>query len=278
MRDVSVIDIATPDDPRLDGYRSVADPELARARGEFVAEGRLVVTRVIEQGRHRLRSILVNDAARRALASVLQAVDPAVPVYVCRSGDFPAITGFNIHRGCLAMVERPPVPSTAEVLADAISVVALDGIANADNVGSVFRNAAAFAVDAVLISATTCDPLYRKVIRTSMAATLRVPYARAGRWADALAALRAGGFTLVALTPDRSAETLEDFAARPRPEKLALIVGAEGSGIGAESAAAAGYRLRIPTRPEVDSLNLAVATGIALSRLTSGERLTFQIN
>jgi tRNA G18 (ribose-2'-O)-methylase SpoU len=270
---VAVIDIDDPSDNRLDDYLSLGDPELARQRCVFIAEGRLVVARVLEQGGFDIRSLLLNDAARRALGSLLARVDPAVPVYVCRSGMFTAITGFNIHRGCLAIVERPRLRSLDEVLDGASMIVALDGVTNADNVGGVFRCAAAFGVDAVVLSETTCDPLYRKAIRTSMATSLRVPYTRAAHWSDAVTALHDRGFCVVALTPASSAEALDDFAVRPRPGKLALIVGAEGDGLGTESTAGADYQVRIPTRPEVDSLNLAVATGIALSRLTGGERL-----
>ena len=155
----------------------------------------------------------------------------------------------------------------AALVGPAKLVVALDGVGNADNVGGVFRNAAAFGVDAVLLGPTCCDPLYRKAIRTSMAATLRVPFSRVDDWAAALALLRAAGFAIVALTPREPAEDLAAFAARPRPGRVALLIGAEGAGLTSESEAAADYRVRIPIRPDVDSLNLAVACGIALERL-----------
>jgi tRNA G18 (ribose-2'-O)-methylase SpoU len=262
--------IRLPDvrDLRLDDYRQLLDPDLARRRGLFIAEGRLVVARVLADSRFRIRSLLLNDAARRALAPDLASLNDAVPVYVCEAGAFQEITGVNVHRGCLALVERPRPGTLDEVLSGARLVVALDAVANADNVGGVFRNAAAFGVDAVVLSPTTCDPLYRKAIRTSMAAALRVPFARAHGWREALERLRAAGFTVAALTAREPAETLDDFAAEPRPPRLALVLGAEGSGVGPESEALAHRRIRIPTRPEVDSLNLAVAAGIALARLS----------
>jgi tRNA G18 (ribose-2'-O)-methylase SpoU len=154
------------------------------------------------------------------------------------------------------------------VLRDARLVVALEDVANADNVGGVFRNVAAFGADAVLLSPSCCDPFYRKAIRTSMAATLRVPFVRINAWPEGLSDLRTRGFTLVALTPREPAQALDAFARAARPDRLVLLVGAEGAGLSPAVERAAHVRLRIPVRPVVDSLNLAVATGIALSRLT----------
>jgi tRNA G18 (ribose-2'-O)-methylase SpoU len=266
--------ITDPGDPRVGDYSLLADPHLARERGVFVAEGRLVVARVIESGRYRIRSVLLNAAARRALAGQVQRLGPDVPVYISRTEHLEMITGFNIHRGCLAIVERPAALPLDSVLAGATLVVALDGVTNADNVGGVFRNAAAFGVDAVVLSPAAADPLYRKAVRTSMGATLQVPFARTVDWSAALATLQERAFTTVALTPDPAAEPLDSMASRPAPRRMALLVGAEGDGLSAESIARADHRVRIPTRPEVDSLNLAVATGIALSRLTGADRLT----
>jgi tRNA G18 (ribose-2'-O)-methylase SpoU len=165
-------------------------------------------------------------------------------------------------------VQRPPPSPLDDVLRDARLVVALEDVANADNVGGVFRNVAAFGADAVLLSPSCCDPLYRKAIRTSMAATLRVPFARIDAWPEGLSDLRARGFTLVALTPREPAQALDSFARTGRTDRLVLLVGAEGAGLSPAVERAADVRVRIPVRPVVDSLNLAVATGIALSRLT----------
>ena len=254
-----------PGDARVRDYQSVADPELVRRRGLFVAEGRLVVERLIGLGRYAIRSLLLSDAALRALEPALASLPPAVPIFVCEAETFRGITGYDVHRGCLALAERPEEAPADALLRDAKLVVVLDGVTNADNVGGVFRNAAAFGADAVLLDAGSCDPLYRKAIRTSMAATLRVPFARLdGDWPAALADLKTRGFTLVALTPAEPARGLEEFAASRRPGRLALVFGSEGSGVSAASAAAADHRVRIPIHPDVDSLNLAVAAGIAL--------------
>jgi tRNA G18 (ribose-2'-O)-methylase SpoU len=260
--------ISCADDPRVADYRDVPDPELVRSRGLFVAEGRLVVRRVIEDGRCRVRSLLVSEAARRALEPAIAALAPDVQVYVCEPADFHGIAGYDVHRGCLALVERPPPLSTATLLASARMLVVVEGVTNADNIGGVFRNAAAFGAGGVLLSPACCDPLYRKAIRTSMAAVIRVPFARAADWPGALQHVRAAGFSIVALTPRQPADTLDAFASRPRPGRLALMVGTEGDGLTPAAEAIADHRVRIPIAGEVDSLNLAVAVGIALYRLT----------
>jgi tRNA G18 (ribose-2'-O)-methylase SpoU len=254
-------------DPRLAPYRDVPEPELMRARGLFVAEGRLIVRRVIEDGRFRVQSLLMNEAAARDLAPVFDALPPDTPTLLCQTADLRGITGHDIHRGCLALVERPPATSLAVVLASAKTIVALEGVTDPDNVGSVFRNAAALGADGVLLSPTCCDPLYRKAVRTSMGAVLRVPFARAEEWPAALVDVRAAGFTLIALTPRQPSETIERYAAGPRSSRLALIVGTEGAGLTRSAEAAADVRVSIPMHGDVDSLNLGVALGIALFML-----------
>jgi tRNA G18 (ribose-2'-O)-methylase SpoU len=216
-----------PADLRAADYGVVADASLVRSRGLFVAEGRFVVSRVIADGRYRLRSVLLSDASYRSLETILAAVDPSVPIYVCATGDFRGITGHDFHRGCLALAERPAAVSQHSLLARAGAdvIVVLEGVTDPDNVGGVFRNAAAFGAGAVLLSPTCCDPLYRKAIRTSMAATLRVPYARVDDWPGCLQALRARGFTIAALTPREPSVSLDDFATAPRPKQVALVVG-----------------------------------------------------
>ena len=259
--------ITRADDPRIAPYRDMSDSELMRSHGLFVAEGRLVVERVVDDRAYRLRSVLVNEAARRGLATILDTVARQTPVYVCESRDFLGITGYNIHRGCLALVERPPARSIDAVIADAWTIVVLEDVANADNVGGVFRNAAALGGDAVVLNPGCCDPLYRKSIRTSMAAARRVPFVHADEWPAPLDAIRAAGFSIVALTPREGSETLEAFASRPRPDRVALVAGSESAGLTPNVEAMADHRVRIPIGDRVDSLNLAVAVGIALYRL-----------
>jgi tRNA G18 (ribose-2'-O)-methylase SpoU len=267
-----LIHIDGPADPRIATYRSVSDAELLRRHGLFVAEGRLVVRRVLDAG-FRLHSVLINETNYRALADALAAVSADVPVFVCDTHDFQDITGFNLHRGCLALVERPAATAVCEILRNAQRLVVLEGATNADNVGGIFRNAAAFAVDGVLLSPTCCDPLYRKAIRTSMGATMRVPFAWLNDWPAGLADVRATGFTLVALTPRRSSMTLDQFAELERPPRMALLLGTEGDGLSDAAVSAADVSITIPMSGLVDSLNLAVACGIALSRLSDTGRL-----
>jgi len=254
------------DDPRVELFAGVSDPALLRRHRLFVAEGRFVVERLLDAGRYRVRSLLLNEPSYESLAPRLEALAPEIEVFVCGSADFTSITGFNLHRGCLALAERPRPLLVEQVLGEGRLFVVLERITDADNVGSIFRNAAAFGVDAVLLSATCCDPLYRKAIRTSMGASLNVPFARVMHWERGLDLLRGRGVARVALTPAASAQPLADFCRR-RPEKLALLVGTEGAGLTAETLAHADYTVRIPIEPAVDSLNVAVATGIALARL-----------
>jgi tRNA G18 (ribose-2'-O)-methylase SpoU len=259
--------IDSPGDPRVALYRDVSDPELVRQRGLFIAEGRLVVRRLIEDGRHVLQSVLVSKAAWRSLEACLSPIADRVPIYVCDTGGVLGITGHHIHRGCLALAERPAPRSLEELLPPARTVIVLEGVTNADNVGGVFRSAAAFGVDAILLSPTCCDPYYRKAIRTSMAATLRVPFARRKDWPAVLAEVRAAGFRLVALTPRAPSEDLRVFSARSDVSRVALLVGTEGDGLTNAAETMADHRVCIQIRPDVDSLNLAVATGIALYAL-----------
>jgi tRNA G18 (ribose-2'-O)-methylase SpoU len=235
-----------------------------------VVEGRLVVARLLADRRWTVRSLLLSYAAARSLESALSLVPPAVPIFVCDRSDFLGITGYDIHRGCLALVERPPVLEL-DVVANAASLVlVLEGIANADNVGGLFRNAAAFGADAVLLSPTCCSPLYRKAVRTSVGAALCVPFVHAGDWPGPLGRLRRAGFTIAALVADRSdrCESLEAFASRPAPSKLALMLGSEGFGLTADAESMSDHLVHIPIERGVDSLNVAVAAGIALEQMT----------
>ena len=263
-----IVPLDTLEDPRVADYHALRDQDLLRNRRLFVAEGRLVVDRIVQDPRYRVVSVLVSETACRALEATWSAATD-VPVYVGRAHDFRNLAGLNVHRGCLALVERPPALAADALVAHARTLLVLDRVANPDNVGGVFRNAAAFGVDAVLLTRACCDPLYRKSIRTSMGAALGVPFARVDGWSDLRDRLRARGCLTVALTPDASAQPLATLAAESRPEHLALLLGAEGDGLSADALAIADRRGRIPIHKAVDSLNVAVAAGIALAMLTS---------
>lgn len=257
-----VIRITRFDDPRLAEYRTVSDAQLLRQRNRFIAEGRLIVRRLLTAG-HRIESMLVNDASLRALEAAVSKLPDDVPVYVCDTQEFAAITGFNLHRGCLALAERPAPQSVREVVRGADLLLVLEGVTDADNVGTAFRNAAAFGAR-VVVSQACCDPLYRKAIRTSMGAVLRTPHARLRDWPGDLTVLRTEGFTIVALTPREDAIELLTYARRQPRERIALLVGSEGPGLTPAAESMADVRVRISIGAEVDSLNLATATGIAL--------------
>jgi tRNA G18 (ribose-2'-O)-methylase SpoU len=259
--------VRSTDDPRVADYRGVADPELLRARRLFIAEGRTVVQRLLEDDRWHVRSVLVNEAARRALEPRLTGAAGRIPILICDAADFLGITGHAIHRGCLALVDYPPPTDLAQLLASARLLVVLEGVSNADNVGGVFRNAAAFGADAVILSPTCCSPLYRKAVRTSMAATLSVPFVSVRDWPQPLMQMRAAGFTLAAMSLREPSHTLDVFLSQTLGAKIALLLGSEGHGLTPVVEAAADYRIQIPIRPAVDSLNVAVASAIALHRL-----------
>jgi len=253
-------------DPRLAPYRAVADARALERDGLFVAEGRLVVERLLEDGRFEVHSVAVTASAAEALAGLLEP-RRELPVYICEPATLRAITGFDFHRGCLALARRPPAHPALGDFASATRVLALEGIADPDNIGGLFRTALALGVDGVVLEATTGDPLYRKAIRTSMAATLRVPFARVESWSDGLAALRAAGLSIVALTPHPEAVALEDYAAH-RAERLVVLAGSEGHGLTHDSLRMADVQVRIPVDPRADSLNVVTATAIALYALT----------
>jgi tRNA G18 (ribose-2'-O)-methylase SpoU len=259
--------ISDSTDPRLSDFRNVPDPELLRERGIFVAEGRLVVRRLLTESPYATRSVMVTEPARAALADVLGA-RPDLPVYVVSPAVMKEVSGFNIHRGCLAIGERPRALAWQDAVARARTLVVLERVANADNVGGIFRNAAAFGAGAVLLDAATTDPLYRKAIRTSMGSTLVVPFARVGLLAEMIIQLKRNGFATVALTPASSATGLASVANDVRAKPLALVLGHEGEGLLEETLRACEFQARIPISTAVDSLNVASAAAIGLHEFT----------
>ena len=262
-----VIAVPSLDDSRVEPFQAVADPDRLHRRGDFIAEGRLVVERLIAaRARYDIQALLLSDAALPALAASVDLV-PDVPVYVCAATEFRRLAGLNLHRGCLALARRPAPAAVDDLIAGARTVLVLEAIGNPDNIGGIFRNAAAFGVDAVLLSPGCGDPLYRKAIRTSMAATLTVPFAVLAPWPSTLARLRGIGFRVVALTLQADAVPLSGAALTTIATRLALLLGAEGSGLSADALAHTDLRVRIPMTSAVDSLNVAVACGVALSHL-----------
>jgi tRNA G18 (ribose-2'-O)-methylase SpoU len=263
-----VIPVAALDDERVAGYRLVANPRAIEAQGLFVAEGRLVVSRLLDAsvmpGRWMgaVQSVLLSPSAYAQMEPVVSA-HADVPVYVVPQAVMNALVGFNIHRGCLALARRPAVPVLAREMVDALSrVIVLEGVNNPDNIGGVFRSAAALGAELVALGPASGDPLYRKAVRTSMGASLAIPYVRAEPWPGSLALLRDAGFALVALTPSADALPLHDL--RLAAPRVALVAGSEARGLSDSALTAADVRVTIPMSGRVDSLNVATAVAIAL--------------
>lgn len=273
MLTVTTIDDAG--DQRLADYRDLRDWVLRLRRGIFVAESRAVVGRLVASPRFRTRSVLCTAPALEALRPQLERLPSGVSVYLADHEVIRGVTGFDFHRGCLAVGERGGEPSAEELVgaAGAQRLVLLDEVSNPDNVGGVFRSGLAFGVDAVLLSSGTADPLYRKAIRTSMGAALALPFARVPDWPAGLARLRDAGYTLIALTPGDGAVDLRDIGrTQALPARFGLILGAEGPGLSEATRAGAHVAVRIAVAPGVDSLNVAAAAAIALHHLCAGPR------
>ena len=260
------IPIDALDDPRVADYRHVADAAYLQARSLFVAEGRLVVARLLALAQWTTHSVLVTKAAFDRLGATLDRT--SAPIYLADQPLMSAVAGFDIHRGCLALAVRQPEQTLDRALADrAQRALILEGVSNPDNVGGLFRNAEAFGVDLVVLGPGCGDPLYRKAIRTSMASTLAVPFVQAGAWPAAIRMLRASRFQVIALTPSDRALVLADITlAGP---KVAVLVGAEGAGLSEPAMQAADMRARIPMSGALDSLNVTTAAAIAMYHFSS---------
>jgi tRNA G18 (ribose-2'-O)-methylase SpoU len=266
----SPILIDDPLDPRIDAYLRVRERDLVGRDGRFLAEG-LVVLRVLVRSRFEVESLLVAEARRDTIEELVAELPERVPLYLAPQRVMDAIAGFPMHRGVLAVARRGVEPSLTELLTgidrfDATVVVCV-GLSNHDNVGGIFRNAAAFGADAVLLDAESCDPLYRKAVRVSVGGALKVPFLRGPRATELLSGLAEAGFELVALSPGGT-EELADFIPRGR---VALLLGAEGPGL-PESILQATRTVRIEMAPGFDSLNVAATSAVALHALGTARR------
>lgn len=267
-------EVREADDPRLAPYRALRDPDRLAACGLFVAESRHVVRRLLAGGRFRVRSLLLTASAARALADLAPRLPPDAEVLRAEKALLAGVAGYRVHQGCLALAERGPGATAPALLAAAAAsprsrVLVLEGLADPQNVGSVFRNARAFGVDAVLLAAGGADPLYRKAVRVSTGATLEVPFARCPAWPAELDALGAAGYERWALCADEG-EDLRRLDRASLPDRLALLLGGEDRGLAPEARARADRRVRIATAPGFDSLNVATASGIALHHVAVG--------
>ncbi|WP_410007772.1 TrmH family RNA methyltransferase [Planotetraspora sp. A-T 1434] len=271
-----VIGVEDAADPRLADYVRLRDVDLRKSlegeRGLFVAEGEKVIRRAVSAG-HPVRSVLTTAKWLDQLADVIG----GVTVYVVSDEVMEGITGFQVHRGALASMERLPLPPVSGLLSGALPgarqprrIVVLEDLVDHGNVGAIFRCAAALGVDAVILSPRCADPLYRRSVKVSMGAVFAIPYARMPDWHGGLAEIREAGFQLLALTPDQSAVPLDEV---PLADRVALMLGSEGDGLSSHWLHEADHPVCIPMSRAamdlgVDSLNVVAAAAIACHGLT----------
>jgi tRNA G18 (ribose-2'-O)-methylase SpoU len=257
-----LVEVTSAEDPRLADYRDLRDVELRKhleaEHGLFLAEGEKVVRRAVEAG-FTPRSFLMAPRWLEGLADVLQRSD--APCFVLSEALAEEVTGFHVHRGALASLERRPLPALEEVLRGARSVLVLEDIVDHTNVGAILRSGAALGFDAVLLAPRCADPLYRRSIKVAMGAVFTLPWTRLPDWYDALPTLAVAGFTTVALTLAEDAVPIEEAVAGL--DKVALVLGSEGHGLSERWEQSADRRAIIPMREGIDSLNVAAATAVA---------------
>jgi tRNA G18 (ribose-2'-O)-methylase SpoU len=257
------------EDPVLGDYRDLTDVMLRARRepveGIYIAESIKVLDRALRAG-HRPISILTTVTWLDQIYDLEKRHQRALedtPVYVGESSMIEALTGFHVHRGTLASMARPLLPSVAELISGARRIVVLENIVDHTNVGAVFRSVAGLGADAVIVSASCADPLYRRSVRVSMGTVMQVPWTRAGEWSELVSTLHEAQFTLAAMALGPDTVSLEDFAHNP-PERLALVLGTEGDGVSTQALASADVTVSIPMHKGVDSLNVAAAGAVAM--------------
>ena len=270
---MSVTPVFDSTDPRLRDYVSLKDVSLRRTleaeSGLYIAESAAVIRRAIASG-HDLRSLLMAESWISRSSDLIEAADLAgAPVYVAPRDVLESVAGYRVHRGALAAVHRPVLPSIADVIDGSTRVVVLADIVDHTNVGAIFRSVAGLGADAVLVSPQCADPLYRRSVRVSMGAVLQVPWTRFDSWPGVLGTLRERGFLIAAMALDSQSVDLVDLGkfSTEAPSRVALVLGAEGDGLSPEVIAGADVALRIPMAGAVDSLNVAAAAAVAMWEL-----------
>ncbi len=255
-----------PADPMLRDYVGLTDVALRRRtepeRGLFIAESEKVIRRALAAGL-KPRSFLMAPRWLGDLADLVESAEAdGIPVYVGEQDVLERLTGFHLHRGALAAMQRPALPTVTEVCRGARRILVLEDVVDHTNVGAVFRSAAALGVDAVLVTPRCADPLYRRSIRVSMGTVFQVPWTRIDPWPGGIEELRRGGFTVAALALADDGVSLDTLAADP-PDRLALVLGTEGDGLARRTLEAVDLTVTIPMAGGVDSLNVAAASAVA---------------
>ncbi|WP_042404597.1 TrmH family RNA methyltransferase [Streptacidiphilus carbonis] len=263
-----LITIDDPQDPRLRDYVALTDVELRRRRepeeGLFIAEGEKVIRRARLAG-YRMRSMLLSSKWIDVMRDVIDEV-PA-PVYAVAPELAEQVTGYHVHRGALASMQRKPLADAAELLTTARRIAVLEGIVDHTNIGAVYRSAAALGMDAILLSPDCADPLYRRAVKVSMGTVFSVPYAVLDPWPRSLETLREAGFSLLALTPHGDSGPLNEVSPKLLG-RCAVMLGSEGHGLSTEALRAADAWVRIPMSHDVDSLNIAAAAAVSFYALS----------
>ena len=270
---MTIVRVENLDDPRLAPYSGATDAQLrtcpSASNGLFIAESRKVAERALDAG-IRARSLFMEERwleQTMPLVDRLARIDPALPVLVATREQFRALTGYEVTRGALAAFERPALPCVEEALAGARRAAVLEDVTNYTNIGAVFRSAAALGIDAVLITPSCHDPLYRRAAR--------VPWTRIGSerdWAaEGVPLLHELGFKTAALALSDDAMPLHDERLRSC-DKLALVLGTEGDGLSASTIARCDMTVKIPMDHGVDSLNVAAASAVAFWELRTRHR------
>ena len=255
------------DAPELADFRGLTDVALRRvsepAGGLYIAESAKVIARALAAG-HQPRAVLLLEQWLPEISELLEPFD--VPVFVGPADLLQSLTGFDMHRGALASMHRPALPSPEALLENARRVVVIENVVDHTNVGAIFRSVAGLGADAVFVTPRCADPLYRRSVRMSMGTVLQVPWTRLPDWPLGASVLKEAGFHLAALALAENAVSLEAFAAAP-PAKVAILLGAEGDGLSRQALDAADTIVTIPMLNGVDSLNVAAASAVALYAL-----------
>lgn len=260
----TLIPIVEPDDPRIADFRSLTDVTLRKKlepeRGLYIAESIKVLRRALAAG-HEPRAVLTQEKWLPELLDVLG--ERGLPIYVVGADIAEQITGYAVHRGVLASMQRPAEPSIASVLDGARRVVILEDIVDHTNVGAIFRSVAALGGDAILVSPECADPLYRRSVRVSMGTVFQVPWTRVSGWRELGEELHNAGFHIAALALREDAETLHELV-KQHHERLALVFGTEGHGLSTRALAICDSIVMIPMGHGVDSLNVAASSAVTL--------------
>lgn len=262
-----VVEIRDLGDPRLADFAHRTDVDLRRGDGPslYIAESLLVLQRALRAG-HEPRAVLALGADVDEVLAVLGAFAEEVPVFTGHGDLLAELTGYLLHRGVVASLVRPELPEPAVLLTQARRIVVIEDVVDPTNVGAIFRSVAGIGADAVLVTPRCSDPFYRRAIRVSMGTVLQVPWTRAPEWAHLAPLLHDADFEIAALALTPDAVALREYAARA-PERVALVLGAEGEGLSADALAAADVHVQIPMRNGIDSLNVAAAAAVAIYAL-----------